>query len=244
MRCRDIGVEGKFVDVWEGCLSVEPGMLSGMLETLNETEQQKAAAFRLPLMRQRYIAVRYLVRKTLGQYLQTEPQALQFCADTYGKPFLACGSLHFNISHTADLLMIAVANFPDIGIDVESIKPRGSLDGLAVRCFTDTEYHGWRQLSGAQQQAVFYRLWTKKEAFVKAVGRGIALGLEKCEVQLPAGGQLVNIPAEFGSAADWRITELPTDADSAAALVTPNHSFTLGQLSLSPSLNRAIAKLS
>lgn len=202
-------------------------MLTGMLDNLSETERQKAASFRLPLMRQRYIAVRYLVRKTLGHYLQTEPRALQFYADTYGKPFLACGSLHFNISHTADLLMIAVANFPDIGIDVESIKPRGSLDGLAVRCFTETEYQTWRELPGTQQEKVFYRLWTKKEAFVKAVGRGIALGLEKCEVQLPAGGQLVNIPAEFGSAADWLITELPTNGDSAAALVTTSCCFNL-----------------
>lgn len=225
-------MEGRFVDVWEGSLSVEPEILTDMLDNLSETEQQKAAAFKLPLMRQRYIAVRYLVRKTLGQYLQTEPRALKFYADTYGKPFLACGSLHFNISHTADLLMLAVANFPDIGIDVESIKPRGSLDGLAVRCFTETEYQTWRQFPGAQQEAVFYRLWTKKEAFVKAVGRGIALGLEKCEVQLPVGGQLVNIPAEFGGATDWQITELPTNADSAAALVTTSCRFNLRRLGL------------
>lgn len=223
-------MEGKFVDVWEGSLSVEPEILTGMLDNLSETERQKAAAFKLPVMRQRYIAVRFLLRKTLGNYLQTEPRALQFHVDTYGKPFLACGSLHFNISHTADLLMIAVANFPDIGIDVEAIKLRGNLDCLAVRCFAEAEYQAWRQLPDAQQEMAFYRLWTKKEAFVKAVGRGVALGLEKCEVQLQAGGQLVNIPPEFGVATDWQISELPTNAASAAALVTSSCCFNLRRL--------------
>lgn len=225
-------MEGNFVDIWRGCLSIEADIIAEKMDALSEPEKRKADNFKLPIMRRRYIAVRFLLRKTLANYLQIEPRALQFQADTYGKPFLACGSLHFNISHTADLLMIAVANFADIGIDVEAIKPRGNLDGLAARCFAETEYQAWRQLSGAQQEEVFYRLWTKKEAFVKAVGRGIALGLDKCEVRLEAGGQFVSIPAEFGGAADWQITELPVNAESAAALVTPNCSFALRKLQL------------
>lgn len=230
-------MEGNFVDIWRGCLSIEADIIAEKMDALSESEKQKADNFKLPIMRRRYIAVRYLLRKILAAYLQTEPRALQFQADAYGKPFLVCGSLHFNISHTADLLMVAVANFADIGIDVEAIKPRGNLDGLAARCFAETEYQAWRQLPEAQQEAVFYRLWTKKEAFVKAVGRGIALGLDKCEVELAPDGQLISVPAEFGAASAWRVTELPISADSAAALVTPNCRFTLRHTCFEPLWN-------
>ncbi|MCK9609130.1 MAG: 4'-phosphopantetheinyl transferase superfamily protein [Methylomonas sp.] len=225
-------MEGKFVDVWQGSLSVEPEIMAGMLGSLSETEQQKAAAFKLPVMRQRYITVRFLLRNTLANYLQTKPRALQFQVDSYGKPFLACGSLHFNISHTADILMIAVANFADIGIDVEVIKPRGSLDSLAARCFSMRELHDWQQLPPEHRSVAFYSLWTKKEAFVKAVGRGIGLGLEQCEVDLQSDGQLRAIPAEYGLATDWKITELSIDPSARAALANRNCKFSLRHLML------------
>lgn len=225
-------MDGKFVDVWQGDLQPAAKNSVNLLDILSETERQKAETFRIPVMRQRYIAVRALLRQTLADYLPTQPNHLAFKTSTHGKPYLVCESLHFNISHTADRLMIAVANFTDIGIDIEVIKPRSSLDSIAARCFSMRELHDWQQLPIEHRPVAFYRLWTKKEAFVKAVGRGIALGLELCEVQLQAGGQLNGIPAEFGVASDWWVTELGVTEQYAAALVTPAYHFKLRQLSL------------
>lgn len=223
---------GKFVDVWQGDLQPAAETSVNLLDILSQAERQKAETFRIPVMRERYIGVRALLRQTLAGYLQTQPNNLAFKTSAHGKPYLACGSLHFNISHTADRLMIAVADFADIGIDIEAIKPRSSLDSLAARCFSSRELHDWQQLPLEHRSAAFYTLWTKKEAFVKAVGRGIALGLEQCEVQLQAGGQLNAIPTEFGVASDWRVTELGAAEQYAAALVTPSYHFKLRQLSL------------
>ncbi len=103
------------------------------------------------------------------------------------------------------------------------------MDGMARRCFAERELKIWQPLPEPQRQETFYRLWTKKEAFVKAIGRGIALGLHRCELEPQKDGQLIAIPEEYGVANDWKITEIPVIADFCAALVTPNLEFELRQ---------------
>ncbi len=222
-------IEAGLVDIWNGSLDIEPDTLQALLAVLNEGEKEKAGSFKLTMMRNRFIAVRGLLRQTLASYLATSPADLQFETGEFGKPRLACNSLYFNLSHTKDKLLIAVADFPDIGIDLEIVQPRPSLDKLAERVFSDSELHAWRQIRSEDRLACFYRLWTKKEAFVKAVGRGIALGLELCEFELGEGGQLLAIPNEYGSAADWLVSELDISPDASAALVTPKCTFELRQ---------------
>ncbi len=216
-----------FVDVWHGHSALEAEEVKRSAGILNDNERQKAQAFRLPIMRDRYISVRVLLRRTLAGYLRVDPADLAFEIGEHGKPRLACGSLSFNLSHSGDSLIIAVADFPGIGVDIETIKPRSSLESIATRCFSDWEFERWQRLPAEQQLETFYRLWTKKEAFVKAVGRGIALGLEQCEVELERDGNLLAVPAEYGPATDWKATELPVDANSCAALVTANCGFLL-----------------
>ncbi|MGZ4957701.1 MAG: 4'-phosphopantetheinyl transferase family protein [Methylomonas sp.] len=232
MQRGERSVKQHFVDVWSGHLTLETERLKSLADVMSDSEREKAQAFKLPLMRDRYMAARVLIRQTLACYLQTDPASLQFEAGEYGKPCLTSGSLHFNISHTGDFLLIAVGDFPDIGVDMESIKPRSSMDSLARRCFSDREFDCWRQLRAEQQLRAFYRLWTKKEAFVKAVGRGIALGLDQCEVEMEEGGQLLAIPAEYGPANAWKVVELTVAADACVALVAPDCGFVLRELAL------------
>lgn len=225
-------MDGNFVDVWHGSLALESQKRADLRAVLSQAEICRAGSFKLPMLGDRYIAVRGLLRQTLARYLKTEPASLQFETNVHGKPFLACGSLHFNLSHTADALLIAVADFPDIGIDIEICKPREGLENLAARCFSGFELQAWQQLPCEQQRETFYRLWTKKEAFVKAVGRGIALGLEQCELELESGGGFRAIPELYGQAADWRVSELSLPPPVYAALVTRNCAFSLRFLSL------------
>ncbi|AMK77981.1 4-phosphopantetheinyl transferase [Methylomonas methanica] len=222
-----------FVDVWHGNLRLTATALQQLTGLLMDDERSKAEAFKSALLRDRYLAVRGLLRQTLAGYLDVEPVTLAFETGQYGKPALVGGALHFNLSHSADTLLIAVADFADIGIDIETCRPRQHLDGLAERCFSDREYRDWRQLPADARLEAFYRLWTKKEAFVKAVGRGIALGIEQCEFQLEKAGQLLVIPPEYGSASAWLVHELDVDDAGCAALVTPARRFNLRRLALS-----------
>jgi len=220
-----------FIDVWLGRLPLEPAILQQFTRLLDHQEQETAGTYKNLLMQQKYIAVRGLLRLTLARYLAVEPVFLQFVRGEYGKPGLIGYRLSFNLSHTADSLAIAVSDLETVGVDIESIQPRKGLHDIARRSFSAQEFGAWRTMTQAQQIHAFYKVWTQKEAFVKAVGRGIALGLERCEVDLSAGG-FVNIPAEYGLAKNWRVLELQSEAEICGAVVAPNVEFVFAQYSL------------
>lgn len=210
------------VDVWIGSLQRDNVSLSKFAEFLSREERQHLSAIRSLNMQCRYIAVRGLLRVTLAHYLAVNPADLQFIRNLYGKPALSSNLLYFNLSHSADCLAIAVSRLENIGIDIERIKPRNGMPGLAMRCFSAAEYEFWSDLPAERQLTMFYQLWNRKEAFVKAVGRGIAVGLAQCEVLMPDGQEFLSIPAEFGMASDWRIAAFSPAEHFSGALVAPS----------------------
>jgi 4'-phosphopantetheinyl transferase len=213
-----------FVDIWQGNLALDVQSLDKLIVLLDQQELARARAFKLPAVRDRFVATRGLLRTILARYLQVDPAGLQFTAGEYGKPALSAEQLYFNLSHTADSLVIVVSDLENIGVDIERIKPRSSLPQLARRCFSKAEFNAWHLFSESQRQQVFYKLWTQKEAFVKAVGRGVALGLDRCEVDL-AGSGFLKVPQEYGLAENWRIIEFFLNQDLCGAVVAPNVEF-------------------
>lgn len=226
---RNTELDGGFVDVWSVELAFDATALRFFSQTLSAQELLKFSEFQSLEQANRYLAVRGALRRILAGYLDVEPVDLRFEVNAYGKPYLSNASLFFNISHSKDRLLVAVSDFDQIGVDIERIKTRNNLLGLAKRCFSVDELSFWSDLSADEQVQVFYQLWVRKEAFVKAVGRGIALGLDRCELQVPDLGVLSKIPGEFGLAEDWKVTGLPLVDDFAAALVIPSRCWVLNQ---------------
>ena len=210
-----------FVDIWLGSLALDAENLASMHSLLDKHEQQRARSLNLQIFRDRYVATRGLLRTILASYLNTNPTSLQFAIGEYGKPTLCEQNLYFNLSHTADSLAIVTSDLEHIGIDIEQNTPRSSLQQLAERCFSSAEFSAWHRLPKTQQQLVFYQLWTQKEAFVKAVGRGIALGLDQCEVNISTS-QFINVPPEYGFPKDWRIIQPSLQQNFCGAVVAPN----------------------
>ncbi len=220
-----------FVDIWLGNMALDAKDLGKLHDLLDKHEQQRANTFTLQVIRDRYVATRGLLRTILANYLNTDPTGLQFAVGEYGKPTLCSQQLYFNLSHTADSLAIVASDLEHIGIDIEQNMPRSSLFQLAERCFSAKEFATWRLLPETQRQMAFYQIWTQKEAFVKAVGRGIALGLDQCEVSLSAA-QLDKVPTEYGLAQDWRIIELSLEQGLCGAVVAPNAELLIKQSSM------------
>ncbi|MEY4211316.1 MAG: hypothetical protein RLZ92_1697 [Pseudomonadota bacterium] len=218
-----------FVDIWSVDLLFDCTALQFFLSTLSAEELAKLEGFKLQQQSNRYLAVRGVLRQILAGYLEVQPADLIFVRNVYGKPFLANASLFFNISHSGDCLLIAVSDFDSIGVDIELIKSGRNLLGLAKRCFSADELNFWFSLPEDARERWFYQLWVRKEAFVKAVGRGIALGLDLCELQLPSLDRLSKIPDDFGLADNWKVAGLQVADDSVAALVMPNRSLVLNQ---------------
>jgi 4'-phosphopantetheinyl transferase len=149
---------------------------------LSADELQRAARLRLPRHREQFIISRGLLRALLGAYLVCRPETIQISHTLQGKPFVPASfspvPLSFNLSHSRDAVLFAMRLSGQVGIDVEYMRDNLDFTALAGRFFSVSEYNTVNRLSGAQQKSAFYTYWTRKEAYLKATGKGLA-GLEE-----------------------------------------------------------------
>ena len=173
-----------------------------------------------------------MLRKVLSSYINVSPQKVKFKIGEYGKPFLDGEELFFNLSHTGNRFVIAVSSCAEIGVDLEQTKDRNSLPGLVNKCFSIQEKAYWDGLSEAQKITMFYRFWVRKEAFVKTVGRGIALGLDQCVVNPHNQTKFLSIPEGYGLASDWQIVDVVLNKDDICAVVIKEREFSFKQIEI------------
>ena len=204
------------VHIWRINLNSDELQLQFYRETLSSDEIARAERFYFPEHRQRFMAGRGTLRAILGQYLDIAPKQVEFEYQPRGKPLLAAKfadkGLLFNLSHSQDLALLGISYQHQIGVDLEYIRTMSDLEGLAKRFFSAREYEYLRLLSPAQQQQIFFRYWTCKEAYLKATGDGL-VQLEEIEIDLTP-----NQPSKLLISGDWSLSEL-TPADNFAAAV-------------------------
>jgi 4'-phosphopantetheinyl transferase len=154
---------------------------------LTDDERARAERFRLGRVRDQFIAARGNLRALLGRYLGVEPRAVPVLYAEGGKPHLPDGyPLHFNVSHTDGLAVFAVGH-SRVGVDVERVRAIPDADGLVTRFFTRRECAEFHALPPAERPGAFLRAWTRKEAVLKAIGRGVQ-SLDVCDVSFADGG--------------------------------------------------------
>jgi 4'-phosphopantetheinyl transferase len=148
---------------------------------LTDEERSRAERFRLGRVRDQFVAARGHLRALLGRYLGLEPRAVPVLYADGGKPHLPAGyPLHFNVSHTDGLAVFAVGH-ARVGVDVERVRPIPDADGLVTRFFSRRECAQFHALPPVERPAAFLRAWTRKEAVLKAIGRGVQ-SLDCCDV--------------------------------------------------------------
>lgn len=195
---------------------------SQALRLLDSEEGVRAGRYRHESSKRSFVQVRSALRILLGHYLGQSPESIRFELGEKGKPRLAGTEpnqgLVFNVSHSGDFGLIALALDTELGVDVERIRAMTYMDGMAERCFADCELAWWKALPEGQQQAAFYEFWSCKEAFVKATGEGITLGLDACVVDLSGPPRLVAVPVNCGKAHDWRLAKVEVGAGHSAVV--------------------------
>ena len=157
---------------------------------------------------------RGLLRTMLAHYLSVDPSEVQFTYSLQGKPSLAREhgdpTLSFNLSHSDDLAAYAFGRVPEIGVDVERIRPVPEIEGIAASFFSVTERDALLKLPGSERQVGFFNCWTRKEAYIKATGDGLAHPLDLFDVSLapdqPAA--LLRVDDAPWHASDWSLTAL------------------------------------
>lgn len=208
------------VHVWRVELDRNAEEIRQFRAMLSEDERKRADRFYFERDRHRFIVGRGRLRSLLAKYLQVAPEEIEFRYSAKGKPMLANvdRGLHFNLSHSGGLALYAIASQP-VGIDLEQIRDLSDAEQLAKRFFTPAEAEAIATLPMAQKQAAFLNGWTRKEAYLKATGDGLA-GLDEVEVSLIPGmpAKLLRIQGNSELASRWFIGELHPHPDYVAAV--------------------------
>jgi len=183
------------VHIWEESLDVESARLGEFEQYLSPDEHLKAAHFRFPVHRSRFIAGRGLLRSILARYLSCSPAELIFNYSDLGKPYIGDERqppIHFNVAHSEDRFILAIA-VRAVGIDIEKIglSDRMELDSLAELVFSPDELAEWSSITALDRSIPFLTLWTRKEALLKGIGLGIAHHLKNVSVFFETQGDAI-----------------------------------------------------
>ena len=221
---QNVRLTGDDVHVWRASLSPSVPLVDQMAGLLSDDEHERAGRFHFQVDRRRFIVGRGLLRTLLGTYLEVQPTALRFQYEPQGKPYLAAPEgkekLSFNLSDSGDLALYAFALNRRIGIDLERLRAVPDLLEIAKRFFALEEFEELCSLPGGLQREGFFRCWTRKEAYLKAIGEGLGVPLDQFVVSLDSrdGARVVRVLGDPEEAARWSLTELAPAADYVAAL--------------------------
>ena len=222
--------------VWMVDLEASQAWLDRLNPVLSDEERVRAARFHFLRDRTHFTLTRGLLRVLLAGYLQRPAFDLVLRIGAHGKPFLDSvgtggseSALHFNVSHSGGRALLAFCREGEVGVDVERI--RDSLEGerLAERFFSPREVAELQALPPEQVEAAFFRCWTRKEAYVKARGIGLSLGLDTFAVSFRPGDPARLVWSGEGDQElhRWRLWDLPAPPRYFAALACPSQATSL-----------------
>jgi 4'-phosphopantetheinyl transferase len=198
------------VHIWRIELDGPPSSIAALHSALSSEERERAARFRTLELRSRWTAARGALRHILAIYTGMEPSSLVFETGPQGKPALVpnSASVSFNLSHTSGLALLGIAESGRIGVDAESIRREIEVEDLSRRFFAEAETEEILALAPEAQLVAFFTCWTRKEAFVKALGLGLSAPLDQFRVTVSADEPARLISIAWDHADQWSLVDL------------------------------------
>ena len=221
----ELSLSSDEIHVWQVFFDREESHFNELARTLSEDERLKAKRFYFQKDQRRFVVTHGILRNILGRYLKIEPKRLKFSYGSHGKPAIDGvtdgHSLYFNMSHSHSLALFAFTWGRKIGVDVEYVRSMPDAEEIAQRFFSPRENAVFRTVPAGKKLEAFFNCWTRKEAFLKAIGNGLSRSLDSFEVSLapeePA--QLLCVGGDPLEASRWRLRELAPAHGYAGALV-------------------------
>ena len=223
----------KDIHIWRVDLDLPIIGFKKLYQQLSNDERLRAERFYFEKDRKRFIIGRGILRMILGCYLRVEPSRVQFCYGKHGKAELsdALGkrNIFFNMSDSEGLALYAFTRSHEIGVDIESIREISEMDQIAQSFFSSGENAVFCSIPNGKKKEAFFNCWTRKEAFIKAIGEGLSRPLDKFEVSLIPGesAKLLKIDGDSLRASRWSIQALKPASGFVAAFAVKKRSWQL-----------------
>jgi 4'-phosphopantetheinyl transferase len=217
----DLAAARDEVHVWRLALDLPPLVIERYERVLSPDERGRAGRFYQARDRRRFLVGRGTLRMLLGRYLGAEPARLEFRYGPQGKPSLSEDrSLRFNLAHSHDLALLAVTEGRELGIDLEQIRPLADAERIITRFFSMRERAEFLALPEPERLVAFFRGWTRKEAYIKARGLGLAMPLDAFDVTLAPGapGGLLRVEGSPHEPGRWSFRDLAPGPGFLAAM--------------------------
>lgn len=175
---------------------------------LHQSEMERAERFRFPLHRIRFMAARTSLRRLLGWRLRVPPEDVEFLTGDHGKPFVRDTTCEFNLSHSGDLAAIAMTNGARVGVDIESMSNMRDLDSLSRLVFNAAEQAQLKARENGFDERAFLVGWTRKEAYLKAIGFGLSDPLHGVTIDMREDSPRILALQRSEDTAQWSLRNL------------------------------------
>jgi len=210
------------VHVWRTSLARDDSEVERLWAALTPDERERARRFHFERDRRRFVVARGVLREILGRCLGLAPALIRFAYNEYGKPSLMeeAGGLRFNASHSAEAALYACTLGREVGIDIELLRDDFASFEIAERFFSKTEVRSLGSLPAHLRTQGFFNCWTRKEAYIKALGEGLSHPLHSFSVSLAPGepARLISTDTALLEADRWSLVDLKPFEGYAAAL--------------------------
>lgn len=220
---RELRLSEGALHVWRASLDGDSSAVQRFWATLTEDERERARRFHFERDRRRFVAARGLLRELLGRYLGRQPALIRFTYNEYGKPALSGDDgdgLRFNASHSHGAALYAFTLGGEVGVDIEELRDDFASLDVAERFFSKAEVRALGSLPAHLRTQGFFNCWTRKEAYIKALGEGLSHPLDRFTVSLAPGesARLVSTDTDPSEAGEWAIVDLEPFQGYAAAV--------------------------
>jgi 4'-phosphopantetheinyl transferase len=218
LKC--LKLSGNEIHVWQIDLETQIHNSKAYWSYLSNFEKSRANKFRFEIHKNNYIIRTGILRILLSNYIMCQPNEIEFKIGEFGKPKLTNSELAFNLSHSKSKAIIAFAINPQLGIDIEYIDEKIEAKQIAKNYFSAEDRTQLYALSDEKLANGFFNIWTKKEAFIKAIGTGLTYPLDAFDASLDVFEKkaLARLGTSFTEAKKWNLFSIQTFNDFKSAL--------------------------
>jgi 4'-phosphopantetheinyl transferase len=208
------------IHIWQIDIETQLQYLHTYWSYLSNIEQSRASKFRFEIHKNKYIVRTAVLRILLSNYMRCQPKEIEFKIGEFGKPKLNNSNLGFNLSHSKNKAIIAISKHLQLGVDIEYIDEKIEAKQIANHYFSVEDRKQLYALNDEKLADGFFNIWTKKEAFIKAIGTGLTYPLDSFDVNLDIleKNALTRLENSFAEAKEWNLFSIETFNDFKSAL--------------------------